>query len=52
MGHNEDVVFAWVCLSHPTSDMGETSGYYISMGFSQPSKHFFKAVRAPWARSE
>ena len=22
MGHNEDVVSAWGCLSHPTSDMG------------------------------
>ena len=41
MGHNEDVVSAWgggggVCLSHPTSDRGETSWHYISMGSSQP----------------
>ena len=30
------------CLSHPTSDKGETSRHYISIGFSQPSRHVLK----------
>ena len=44
MGHNEDVVSVWGggCLSHPTSDMGETSWHYISMGSFQPSRRVLK----------
>ena len=45
MGHNEDVVSAWGgggCLSHPTSDRGETSWNYISMGSSQLSIRVLK----------
>ena len=47
MGHNEDVVSAWgggwACLSHPTSDKGETSWHYISMGSSQPYRRVLKS---------
>ena len=42
MGHNEDVVSAWPRLSHPTSDRGETSCHYISMGSSQPCRRVLK----------
>ena len=30
-------------VSHPTSDMGETSWHYISMGSSRPSRHVLKS---------
>ena len=32
------------CLSHPTSDRGETSCHYISMVSSQPSRRVLKST--------
>ena len=31
IGHKEDVVSAWGCLSHTTLDMGESSKQYMSI---------------------
>ena len=39
-------------LSHPTSDMGETSWHYISMGSSKPCRRVLKPRGPPGLKAD